>query len=1086
MNKLQPNQLPSNQLPRTGLRASPASRHFARPRRAIGLMAFAALALLSGCTGSSGGGASNSGALPGTVLTNPTTGKLFLVDENAAGATSSLRLVESYWGRLVDVYDVDSTAEVLRDFVISEDIDTDGINYRLERDPLTERDKLTILYQSGTSEFQFALQQAEANLQVLLKKGLDPSELPPFTSVPRNSALVLRFNDVLDDGGSPATGNLTYPGTISDATLKVLTGYSPAQPYEARILPDPNHGDIVGGDFHTTRVIIDFTVSQDDAVNTNLPVNSLGLPEALNANQPNVVVRVPTRPMASSQQFDVLRSLGGRAVDFTGNGPTDPIVETLDVLRAFRSGGKTSNTGDPNNGFLEDSNAPLIVGTQVVTVVSANNPDLLTNEFDLVARFATLACAMKPRAGDIFEFPGQRMQVVTTYNGGIAGDGSVGPVRVRLLCDNCALTLPNVGLGGDYQTTFRGLQIGNPPDFGACFLRFSPTPATMPNTGVSPLTTVTVTFSEPIDPTTVQAFDSFTLKYDNNKPSTNLLYSNVVGRMIPSQDLRSFTFQPVTPLRKQLPNGQPDRYILEILAGVGGVNDLAGNALSFGMPQTAFSLAAGAAAVDSAGVSLKFDSNDEDGDTNPEIRGQILFDISRALIRPRAVTRFSAVADASQPVVGAMIPFPQPIQTPLSNMGAKMMGLWRYHDVGFGLRDESNHNVDVEGIWWTPFTSTVQADNFSQFQLSLAHSKFLPDEELSTGLLPNWTQSGLVTNFDSNRMGNTGAPWEQSEPLTVMHAKANGYTILQSDLQISATGNTIAPWPVNRTVAQTSYTYWTWRDTAKTQVAAPNGSGVDTQRLQQIVGKSALLNFYPVNKVPTIGLPMLMEFRTYPDSKAAGQNGFKVALAINSSAMPFFRMYSTGGTNVNNPAQVKIVNPDNEPNATGAYPQNGLPAPGKDNVFYYGQGDFLVRISRAHTIWFDTLAAGTLYADPVIEPSVDLLPAGTQVVVAFRGANSFTTNNPPQGVLPYQNASNLDPYGDGYNAQQQPVVGGNANLAFTPAFFNNPPDTNNKGWKSSITAVNGARYFQARVTFVANPLTSLVPELTSLGFAFRR
>ena len=145
-----------------------------------------------------------------------------------------------------------------------------------------------------------------------------------------------------------------------------------------------------------------------------------------------------------------------------------------------------------------------------------------------------------------------------------------------------------------------------------------------------------------------------------------------------------------------------------------------------------------------------------------------------------------------------------------------------------------------------------------------------------------------------------------------------------------------------------------------------------------------------------------------------------------------------------------------------------------------------MRISRAHTIWLDTLAAGTLYPEPVIEPSADLLPAGTQIVLAFRGANSFTTNTPPPGVLPYQNADNLDPYGDGFNAQQQPLVGGNANLAFTPAFFNTPVDTNNKGWKSSITALNGARYFQARITFVANPITSLVPELTSLGFAFRR
>lgn len=1075
--------------PRLGTSPAPTS---VAPRRSLpnvlraplGLALGACALVLAACSGG-GGGQSGSGNPEGTLLANPASGRPFLVESNSGGSTAAFRLVESYWGRLVDVYDIDSTTEVLRDFVISSDLASDGVNYRLERDPLTERERLTILRDSTDDEFRQLLLAAEGNLQVLLKKGLDPTELPPFTAVPRNSVLVLRFNDVLDDGGSPTANNVAYPGTVTPTNVRVLTGYAPTLPFEARIFPDPNHGDLVGGSFHSSRVVIDFSISESEAISSNLPVNTLGLPEAVNANQPNVAVRIPTKPVSSAQQFDVLRSLGGRPLEFTGNGPTDATKATLDVLRAFRSGGKTSVTGDADNGFLGDTTPPLIVGSQVVTVLGATNPNPADGTFDLVVRFQTFACSSKPRVGDVFEVPGQRLQVVTAYNGSIATNGTIGPVRVRELCDGCPITLPVTNATGQFLTTFRGLQIGDAPEFAACFVRFSPTPSSLPATGISPLTTITVRFTEPIDPTTVQAFDTYTLLYDNNKPSTNALYSNVVGRVIPSSDLREFTFQPVLPLRKQLPGGQADRYLLEVLGGLGGVSDLAGNALTFGLPATRFSLSTSAAAVDSGSISLKFNSGDEDGDSNPEVRGQILFDIQRRLLKPRSVSRFSAVADASVPVVGSMIPFPQPIQTPLSNYGSKMMGVWRYHDLGFGLRDEANHNIDVEGLWWTPFTGTVQSDNFSQFQMSLSHSKFLPDEELSTGLLPNWTSSGLVTNFDQNRMGNTGATWEVSEPLTVMHAKSKGYTVLNSDTRLSSTGNVVAPWPINRNVDPSQFTYWTWRDTAKTQRAAPNGDGADTQRLQQVT-KTAQVKFYAVNQVPTIGLPMLMEIRTYPDSKASGQNGFKVALAINSSALPYFRMYSTGGVNVNNPAQIKIVNPDAEPNATGGYPQNGLPAPGRDNVFYYGQGDFLVRLSRMHTIWFDALATGTQFADPVVEPSADLLPSGTQVVVAFRAATTIATSNPPAGVIPYANAGNLDPYGDSYTGTQQTTIGGNTNLVFTPAFLNTPADTNNRGWKSSVSALTGARFFQARVTFVANPNTSLVPELTSLGFAFRR
>jgi hypothetical protein len=411
----------------------------------------------------------------GTIQVLPgSTTERFVVAPNAGGLSQSLQITAVHWGRLVDIYAPLTVGSepvlIFRDMLVDPNA-ASNTSYTLEAEFFTGIDRLTVQvpFDAGASgqpspAFQQIIGTLQSNLQVMLPKSLDPSELPPFSAVPRNAAVSFTFNDLLN------------PSTVSEANVKTRVGYPPVFPQRSRVFVAPGYGATLNGTYYGVRVIVDFSISEHEALASSAPVNMLGLPDATSAVIPNVAVRIPTRVDIPSSQFDVLRNVTGSTVAFTGNGPADPSTSTMDVLRAFRSGGKTSMTGDSNNGFLEDGNQPLIVGTQVVTVVSANNPDNLTNEFDLVARFGTVACAMKPRAGDIFEFPGQRMQVVTTYNGGIAGDGSVGPVRVRLLCDNCSLTLPNVGLGGSYQTTFRGLQIGNAPDFGACFLRFSPTP----------------------------------------------------------------------------------------------------------------------------------------------------------------------------------------------------------------------------------------------------------------------------------------------------------------------------------------------------------------------------------------------------------------------------------------------------------------------------------------------------------------------------------------------------------------------------------------------------------------------------------
>ena len=79
------------------------------------------------------------------------------------------------------------------------------------------------------------------------------------------------------------------------------------------------------------------------------------------------------------------------------------------------------------------------------------------------------------------------------------------------------------------------------------------------------------------------------------------------------------------------------------------------------------------------------------------------------------------------------------------------------------------------------------------------------------------------------------------------------------------------------------YVYYTWRDTALTAVGGPGGEGVDIGILGQL-GLPSQPGLFAKDEVPSIGLPLLMEFRTYPDSMAFGLNGFKVNLAINTSS----------------------------------------------------------------------------------------------------------------------------------------------------------------------------------------------------------
>ena len=429
----------------------------------------------------------------------------------------------------------------------------------------------------------------------------------------------------------------------------------------------------------------------------------------------------------------------------------------------------------------------------------------------------------------------------------------------------------------------------------------------------------------------------------------------------------------------------------------------------------------------------------------------MVFDTAGGSIKPRAVTRFSSVVDSTgsaAPTVQAWTPlfgFPEP----LSPHGSRMMTVWRYHDMGFGLLDESTINLDVEGLAWQPEGAGIQIDSFPAFEMALAHSSFVPDEwvDPATGGI-FYPLSGLVNTFASNVL----------EPSTsVVHSRERGYQVQPLDLFQTASGTMLAPWPMNKGVGPSQFDYWTWRDTAVTDVAGPNGQGVDTLTLINTTGAGATI--YGPDQVPTIGLPLLMEFKSWPNGSALGTNRVMMGMG-NTVGLPYFRAWSGGF--VSDTGQVNAIDPDQATIAQGGLDPAGNSIPGTDVGVMYGQADFVVRVSRAHTVWFDAGASST-FVPPELTPALHELPNGTQVEIAYRGATGVT--NPSAAA----DATTLDPYGN-------PSAG-----QFGVLFVNN-----DASWHPDVSAIGGARYVQMRITLVSNAATGLVPEVTSLGLAYHQ
>jgi len=1021
-------------------------------------------------------------------------------DSGGGSSDSAGFFLESVaWGRLVDVTD-DDASYILEDVLINPDLEGDGINYQLRLNPVTETESLVILQPAGenaageaTNAAFLALYEAATSvLKPVAAKGL--SSAPPYTLIARNAALRLRFSSEID------------PATADSATVQVLTGDPPTQTFTGRYV-------VQGRD-----VIFDPTVSALQAAQAAIPQNAVGLPASFGQLNANLRVRIPTEPDPLFGQPRVLRSLSGArpAIKDTATEPFETVnAESPVLVRVARTGNDT----DPYGGFLPDNDRPSLLGVLDATIaevaaVTGGNAE----RRDLTYAVDEANCkAITPKVGDVFEIQTAGTEYIATVTD-VVSSGDPNAYVVRTLIDGGTLATGSNPVGARYTTRYAAADY----QLQVCFLEFQPTPGIFPSVFIDAFSTVTIRFDEPIDGksmASMRTFSAITVENNNNPSDPRELETawfrqsnalETVGEYIDRQrgyDLRvnnlgtlvadseysgriafgtiestdgdrSFTLSPTAGFADVNDNGFL-RYVIALRDGADGIRDLAGNGVDFtnfvagNDDQSGFiavrdingGQTGGTSAVSRASYfSLLGKSLDENGDGLAEWGGQ-------AYPRPgaiggRAPARFSASADQTNQWIGAR-PVGTSVNEPLTPAGAVVQGVYRPQDVGFAYQNPTEYNIGIEGMNWSPANGVVIDETLNDISLSLSHARYLPDESFNPlTQQPNFPQSGLVaTGFDDNIHGfaaSSGAIDEQQ-------VFRSSYSPRSVDL-FSSGGTPFMPWPSFQAV-------YNWRDTGISQDfvgGAPQSVGAPNAEYLTILGLPGP-NWAP-EEVPSVALPLLCRFRTYPQANTLGLNAFQTTQMMATSALPNFRVYSAGGQDGS--GTWFQVRPDN-PAAGGTVPSGGyLPGGGRtatqgDSLLYWAQFDFVVRVSRAYTHWFDMgkiLQLGDALG-VVLEPNNADQPATTSIVVEFRGSVQVDHQGDPlENPSPLlSSGAPFDAYGD--------HLGTGLGSVSTPS-----------GWTQSFADLEGNnfKYFQMRATFISNPTLGVEPVLDAVGIAWKQ
>lgn len=1020
----------------------------------------------------------------------PSLEQLFIDDTHRGGQAESFQLRSVAYGRLVELWGktkAGGDVRVAQEFVIGESYTGDGSTVQLVSQPVLGVQRLMIDEAvddstGGRERFLGLAEAAALTATPVLDAGADGSGT--LTVIPRNAAIVMQFNDLVDEDSLSELG----------AMLKV--GSPSVVPHEARLVAHDLIGgfDAVTGNFHPTRVIVDFTVSSLEAARTNSTqtINSTGLPAGQVAGEPDAVLVLPTVPIIGVTR--PLKSSGGASLA-QGSGSVDFASSSKDLVRMF----SVAPSSSAFNGFLGDNEAPRLVAEAEVQITAAPQQDPVMLDVFVLPRvqFTSFGCAGPAQVGDIITQPGLVAEVIA--DGGAATAAGLDNVMVRLLSFPSTFSGPEqwetdgVGVAfysAPYDLMMDDLRI-------ACLLGVTPTPIgglQAPTRGVSPDAFFDLRFNEPIGDNGENQLESVLISRTPIAPEGPFDGRDValsVGMPIGMSPLTGgYLVRPEVPLAHEA--GASEVYYLTPRLGASAVRDLAGNVLLESPGPIAFSMDESAASVSSGSVLFGFNSANELGTPGSAIAGQISSDFGMSLTRPRPVVRFQGNVDNSQPILQQQTPFTQGVRTPFTPFGARLHAVWRYADMGFGLTDPVTANIDVEGLYWAPSNNTLLADSFSGFEIKLSHARFAPDEVLDpNSLFPRFSNSGLRPLFATNVL-----PDEVQE---VVHPRQLGYTFTPGDLIMTSTGETLAPFPLNRVAGEPTRTF-TWRDTRIRTRTGIGSNGVEPEAYLEALGVPIpTIPFFRTGEVQTIGLPLLMDMSTFPDPTAQGLNGWVLNLAVNSSARPYFRAFSAGGVDVN--GNSVLVDPDAETAANGGFSPGSTPPGqqtfGRDNSVLLGAADFVIRRSLAHTLWVDTgsVAASRQFSSPVASTSLGS-PLGTSVTVDVRGATEIeylnsgsaesdndSDNNGVADLI--EDAGLLDLYGDFYNevdgfGLQHSIARENPGVTFvTSTAFPNGSD-----WRDIVSSIDGARYVQLRLSFESDIEQGATASVDALGIAW--
>lgn len=416
------------------------------------------------------------------------------------------------------------------------------------------------------------------------------------------------------------------------------------------------------------------------------------------------------------------------------------------------------------------------------------------------------------------------------------------------------------------------------------------------------------------------------------------------------------------------------------------------------------------------------------------------------------------------------VAFGAPIQNPLNPYGCRLQTLWREIDLNLSRVDPFDFNLDVEEVHWAPHSATtITFDEFDRMSLYLGHSEYRAENCVgATSALPDAVgNSGLSVVFQDNYVHDLDLRGAREPTGPRNPAPHVGYE--QHYVVIDASMAFTEPNNVNRymPLPPLEKPYFVWRDETVLAQGGKIGISADVNtslrlfepyiispflmgggRYVTAAGQNLVFNpgrwfngnNYNISQanrgrqelisdglVGSIALPLLGDFQMYPDESslpegrgyvASGANGWQVALAIQSSSIPNFRVYSGGGIYNGNPRSVNPGSSQWSRASGGLNPLNGNNTAAGDNTFYWAQWDFMKRQSVVTFGFVDVINPHRVdpafhfpFRDPrlgpyfpdepnsvlpanvkpqmaaLFEPPLSTLPGGTELIPQYRGAS---------------------------------------------------------------------------------------------------